>query len=127
MLGVMVAVGFVVVMMMLLYGHANEQGGEHRKNVGLDERDQELQEVDEQRKSNTHRSDGIANTGTEDLRKREDEADEALQDNQVAGRQVGKQSDGQCDGLGKNAQDLDRHEDRLDEGRDPGGHRICIQ
>lgn len=116
----MIAVCFVMVVMMLSNGHSNEEGGEHREYVGLDEGNQQFQEVDEQRKCDAHRRHAVARTGAEDVGEREDEADEA-QDDQVTRRHVGKQTDGERDGLGQDAQDFDRHQDRLDERRNSGG------
>ena len=105
-------------MVMLFYRHANKQGGEHRKHVRLDERHQEFEHINKECESDADWGNAISRAGAEYVRKREDEPDKA-QNHQVTSSHVGEKSNSEGDGLRKDTQDFNRHEDRLDKRRDP--------
>src|SRR5690554_1341224 len=103
--------------------HPDEQRRKHREDVRLDRSHEQLEQVDKQREAHTHRRYQVAGAGTKNLGKGKNEADEA-QDNEVPGRHIRKKSDRQCERLGKEAEDLNRKQNRSDEPGHPGADDV---
>src|SRR3972149_4192244 len=86
-----------------LNAEPHEQGSQHRKDIRLDECDEELQQADAYREQDRADSDG---KGSE----QEDEAQERKYDD-VSPRHIGKQTDAESERFCEQAENLDRHHD----------------
>ena len=117
--------GVLLFSFLVFFGHgqAGEDGREHGEDVGLDEGDQHLEQHDEE--DEAERGDGRRDAegprvGVLDS---VEEAEQHQQDG-VAPRHVGEQTDGQGEGLGEEPDDLDHEHERYEEPRRAGGHEM---
>src|SRR5687768_8400483 len=86
---------------------AYEHGGQHRKDVRLDERDEKLENVDEQRETDHHRDEHPGHERQSDQRKKND----------VTSGHVCEQSHTQSEWLREQTKELDWHHDRPEPNR----------
>ena len=103
-----------VVLVMCFVGRLTEvKGCKQRENVGLQEGYQEFDQVHENHEERGKRPSTETDASTELLSENEDERGERQNDD-VPGRNVGRQTDHEDRRLDENARDLDRNENELD-------------
>lgn len=105
---------FVIVV--LFHGHPDKEGGQHREHVSLDEGNEQFHEGNEERHEQANRSHARGYTRPEERIERKDQSDEA-QDYQRAGHHIREETNGQRRMLRKQANELNRDQDELDEKR----------
>ena len=93
---------------------ADRQTGEHRsehgEDVRLKETHQSLDEIHEHGESDSNDGCSVTACRAQKLCREEDQPDECQKDD-VSGRHVGEQTDGQREGLREDADELDRNHD----------------
>ena len=121
---VLLVVRVLVFVVMDVDRHADEESSQEGEDERLQEGDEDFEQADRDRAHDDDGRDAEADAGAQCLDCREDQAQQNSQQN-MPGDHVGEQSDGECEGLGDQPDELHRDEKRREPQR-PGAEVLDV-